>query len=217
MKDPRSDIGAGIFVYAVLCASFWAVSFLDLQVRAFARIPLGQEGCVMWELVTQVLSQMLFLVLHVVNSSSFPKPLSHAQEREALAAMRQGDTAARQKLIEHNLRLVAHIIKKYHAAAQNQEDLVSIGTIGLIKAVDTFDETKGPRLATYAARCIENATLSQMSFWLQKELPIGELPSRRQKNMYTMSHTENGETKHSPLFVLSFRLMALRKLLEAHT
>ena len=65
----------------------------------------------MWELVTQVLSQMLFLVLHVVNSSSFPKPLSHAQEREALAAMRQGDTAARQKLIEHNLRLVAHIIK----------------------------------------------------------------------------------------------------------
>lgn len=121
----------------------------------------------MWELVTQVLSHMLFLVLHVVNSSSFPKPLSLAQEREALAAMRQGDAAARQKLIEHNLRLVAHIIKKYHAAAQNQEDLVSIGTIGLIKAVDTFDETKGPRLATYAARCIENEIL--MQFRLSKK------------------------------------------------
>lgn len=113
----------------------------------------------MWEMVMQVLSRMLFMVLHVVNSGSFPKPLSAAQEREAFAAMRQGDGAARRRLIEHNLRLVAHIIKKYYANAQNQEDLVSIGTIGLIKAVDTFDETKGPRLATYAARCIENEIL----------------------------------------------------------
>ncbi len=113
----------------------------------------------MWEMVMQVLSRMLFMVLHVVNSGSFPKPLTAAQEREAFAAMRQGDSAARQTLIEHNLRLVAHIIKKYYAGAQNQEDLVSIGTIGLIKAVDTFDETKGPRLATYAARCIENEIL----------------------------------------------------------
>ena len=113
----------------------------------------------MWELLIQVLSRMVFMALHVVNSSSFPRPLSLAQEREALAAMRQGDGMARKKLIEHNLRLVAHIIKKYHANAQNQEDLVSIGTIGLIKAVDTFNETKGPRLATYAARCIENEIL----------------------------------------------------------
>lgn len=113
----------------------------------------------MWEMVLQVLSRMLFMVLHVVNSGSFPKPLTAAQEREAVAAMRGGDRAARQTLIEHNLRLVAHIIKKYYAGAQNQEDLVSIGTIGLIKAVDTFDETKGPRLATYAARCIENEIL----------------------------------------------------------
>ena len=113
----------------------------------------------MWELVLQVLSRMLFMVLHVVNSGSFPKPLSAEQERASFAAMRQGDHAARQRLIEHNLRLVAHIIKKYYAGAQNQEDLVSIGTIGLIKAVDTFDETKGSRLATYAARCIENEIL----------------------------------------------------------
>ena len=113
----------------------------------------------MWNLVIQVLSRMVFVVLHVVNSGSFPKPLTAAQEREAFAAMRGGDRAARQQLIEHNLRLVAHIIKKYYAGAQNQEDLVSIGTIGLIKAVDTFDETKGPRLATYAARCIENEIL----------------------------------------------------------
>lgn len=113
----------------------------------------------MWEIAMQVLSRMLFMVLHVVNSGSFPKPLTAAQEREAFEAMRAGDSTARQRLIEHNLRLVAHIIKKYYANAQNQEDLVSIGTIGLIKSVDTFDETKGPRLATYAARCIENEIL----------------------------------------------------------
>ncbi len=113
----------------------------------------------MWDLVLSVLSRMLFMVLHVVNSGSFPKPLSLSDERAALAAMHDGDAAARQTLIEHNLRLVAHIIKKYHATAHNQDDLVSIGTIGLIKAVDTFDNTKGPRLATYAARCIENEIL----------------------------------------------------------
>ena len=113
----------------------------------------------MWSLVADVLSQMVFLVLSVVNSGSFPKPLSAREEREAVAAMVAGDTAARQRLIEHNLRLVAHIIKKRYANAAEQEDLVSIGTIGLIKAVDTFDGGKGSRLATYAARCIENEIL----------------------------------------------------------
>ena len=109
----------------------------------------------MWEMLCQIVSQMYFMVLHVVNSSSFPKPLTVREEREALEAMRAGDSAARQKLIEHNLRLVAHIIKKHYGNARDQEDLISIGTIGLIKAVDTFDARKGPRLATYAARCIE--------------------------------------------------------------
>lgn len=113
----------------------------------------------MWEMLMQALSQMVFMVLHVVNSGSFPKPLSVAEEQAALQAMAAGDSAARQRLIEHNLRLVAHIIKKYYANARDQEDLVSIGTIGLIKAVDTFDPTKGLRLATYAARCVENEIL----------------------------------------------------------
>jgi len=113
----------------------------------------------MWPMIMQVLSQMLFMVLSVVNSGSFPKPLTAKQEREALEAMEAGDAAARQRLIEHNLRLVAHIIKKHYAAARDQEDLISIGTIGLIKAVDTFDGSKGSRLATYASRCIENEIL----------------------------------------------------------
>ena len=109
----------------------------------------------MWLSVLQMLSQMMFMVLQVVNSGSFPRPLSARQEREALEAMAAGDAAARERLIRHNLRLVAHIIKKHYGAARDQEDLISIGTIGLIKAVDTFDVNKG-RLATYASRCIEN-------------------------------------------------------------
>ncbi len=113
----------------------------------------------MWQMIAQFLSQMFFMVLQVVNSGSFPKPLTAREEKEALTAMRAGDRQARQRLVEHNLRLVAHIIKKYYANAREQDDLISIGTIGLIKAVDTFDETKGPRLATYASRCIENEIL----------------------------------------------------------
>ena len=113
----------------------------------------------MWPMMIQILSRMVFMVLSVVGSHSFPKPLTAKQEREALAAMAAGDAAARQRLIEHNLRLVAHIIKKHYASSHEQEDLISIGTIGLIKAVNTFKADKGIRLATYASRCIENEIL----------------------------------------------------------
>ena len=84
-----------------------------------------------------------------------------AQEREALAKMHTGDKSARSELIEHNLRLVAHIVKKYYAAYSDQDDLISIGTVGLIKAIDSFKPDKGTRLATYAAKCVENAILTQ--------------------------------------------------------
>ena len=101
-----------------------------------------------------------FMALHVVNSGSFPKPLTAAQEMQALRDWREKqDRQARDLLIEHNLRLVAHIIKKYYSSVRDQEDLISIGTIGLIKAVSTFDPGKGIRLATYASRCIENEIL----------------------------------------------------------
>ena len=95
-----------------------------------------------------------------LNTGSFPKPLTAEEEQEYLARSAQGDLEARNILIERNLRLVAHIMKKYYAQTSDQEDLISIGTIGLIKAVSTFDSSKGTRLATYAARCVENATLS---------------------------------------------------------
>ncbi len=108
----------------------------------------------------QALSNVLFMALHITHSGSFPKPLSAEEEREALSAFREnGDMAARNRLVEHNLRLVAHIVKKYYGASVEQEELISIGTIGLIKAVGTFDYEKGTRLATYASRCIENEIL----------------------------------------------------------
>ncbi|MBQ1921313.1 MAG: RNA polymerase subunit sigma-70, partial [Ruminococcus sp.] len=87
-----------------------------------------------------------FFILHVCGGGSFPKPLSEKQEREYLRKMHEGDIGARNKLVEHNLRLVAHIIKKYYGVQTEQDDLVSIGTIGLIKAIDTFKPDKNIRL-----------------------------------------------------------------------
>ena len=94
-----------------------------------------------------------------LNTGSFPRPLSEEEEKRYLLRAREGDLEARNVLIERNLRLVAHIMKKYYAIESDQEDLISIGTIGLIKAVSTFDTSKGARLATYAARCVENEIL----------------------------------------------------------
>lgn len=114
----------------------------------------------MFELIKAVLSNFLFFFLHLKSLNSFPKPLSAEKEKELLQRMRkQSDSKARNELIEHNLRLVSHIIKKYYSGYDEQEDLISIGTIGLIKAIDSFDVDKGIKLATYAARCIENEIL----------------------------------------------------------
>lgn len=112
----------------------------------------------LFELLNGMYGRLLFFILNI-SSSSFPRPLSAAEEAEYLQKAAQGDRSARNKLIEHNLRLVAHIIKKYYATQADQDDLVSIGTIGLIKAVNTFDSGKGARLSSYAARCIENEIL----------------------------------------------------------
>ena len=109
-------------------------------------------------------SQFLYLALHL-ESGSFPRPLTPREEADAFEALRAGDVAAREKIIRHNLRLVAHIAKKYYALPGDQDDLISIGTIGLIKAVNTFDSTRRARFSTYASRCIENATLSPRPFW----------------------------------------------------
>ncbi|MGG1628855.1 RNA polymerase sporulation sigma factor SigK [Rossellomorea sp. NRS-1567] len=105
--------------------------------------------------------ELIFLVSYVKNNA-FPQPLSAADERKYLRLMAEGDEHARNMLIEHNLRLVAHIVKKFENTGEDPEDLISIGTIGLIKAIESYSEGKGTKLATYAARCIENEILMHL-------------------------------------------------------
>ena len=113
----------------------------------------------MFEFLSFIGQYICFLFLHVCGNGNFPKPLSAKLEKEYLEKAAQGDADARNKLIEHNLRLVAHIIKKYYSTVNDQDDLISIGTIGLIKAIDTFDINKNIKLSSYASRCIENEIL----------------------------------------------------------
>lgn len=109
-----------------------------------------------------------YIFLRVTQNREYPPPLSDEEERECLLKVSRGDTAERNKLIEHNLRLVAHIVKKYYSQSKNQDDLISIGTIGLIKAVDTYKNGSGTRFATYASKCIQNEIL--MYFRSRKKL-----------------------------------------------
>ena len=113
----------------------------------------------MLNLILELLSSVYFFALHVVTKGAFPRPLTIDEENALLEKSQNGDIEARNTLIEHNLRLVAHIVKKYYASGADQDDLISIGTVGLIKAVSTFKSDKNIRLATYAARCIENEIL----------------------------------------------------------
>ena len=123
--------------------------------------------------VILLLTNSLMFTLRLNGSTvSFPKPLSAAEEKQYLERYAAGDLEARNVLIEHNLRLVAHIMKKYYTQTRDQEDLISIGTIGLIKGISSYKPDKGVRLATYAARCIENEIL--MYFRSQKKL-LGEV------------------------------------------
>lgn len=110
-------------------------------------------------MLLELLKNLIFFALHVESSAVFPKPLSKKDEEECFRKMAEGDKESKNRLIEHNLRLVAHIVKKYISSSSEQDEMISIGTVGLIKAVSTFDYTKGARFATYASRCIENEIL----------------------------------------------------------
>ena len=115
----------------------------------------------MFSSVLMLFANTLLFSLRLERGGSFPRHLSAPEERACLERLAQGDPEARNTLIEHNLRLVAHIVKKYYSQNADQDDLISIGTIGLIKGISSFNPAKGARLATYAARCIENAILLQ--------------------------------------------------------
>lgn len=115
-----------------------------------------------------ILSRLLHVMLGISTPNNFPPPLNKKEEYETFLNAKKGDAAAREKLILHNLRLVSHIVRKYYSTAKNQEDLVSMGTLGLVKAVDSFDPVHGARFATYAAKCIQNEIL--MHFRSQRKL-----------------------------------------------
>ncbi len=112
-------------------------------------------------LIASAVQGMVWLAGYI-GGNAFPNPLAEPEERAALIRMAQGDLDARRQLIEHNLRLVAHVVRKYARTGEDQEDLISIGTVGLIKGIDTFNAGKGVRLATYCARCIENEVLMHL-------------------------------------------------------
>lgn len=116
----------------------------------------------LFALINDILGSIFFQFGYVSNTNSFPQPLTAEEEQKYIEAYKNGSEEARNTLIERNLRLVAHIVKKYSTFSSDSDDLISIGTIGLIKAISTFDLSKGTRLATYAARCIENEILMQI-------------------------------------------------------
>ena len=149
---------------------------------------------------------------------TFEKPLRPEEEKQYLKRYREGDESAREKLIEHNLRLVAHIVKKYQSQERELDDLISIGTIGLIKAVNTFDESKGGRLATYAARCIDNELL--MLFRQEKKYareislyePIGTDPEGNHVSLMDILCTEEAEIVEQ--YIYQYYLEHLEKVID---
>lgn len=118
----------------------------------------------LWTLLILSATSGIALLTSYISNNTFPRPLSEDEEAEYISRLNRGDDRARNVLTEHNLRLVAHIVKKFDGSGEDNDDLISIGTIGLIKAIDTYRPDKGTRLATYAARCIENEILMHLRF-----------------------------------------------------
>lgn len=169
-------------------------------------------------LTALAVKSLLMLHGYLSSNTAFPKPLGAEEEARCLASMRQGDEEARNLLIEHNLRLVAHIVKKFDGTGDDAEDLISVGTIGLIKGVESFDPAKGTRLATYAARCIENEILMHLraskktrnEVFLQE--PIG---ADREGNEITLMDILQDESETIPdLIGQRFQARRLREVLR---
>ena len=161
----------------------------------------------------EFLKSAVFLVGYISNNQLFPEPLSATEEKEYLEKMKDGDEESRNILIERNLRLVAHICKKYSTAKAEQEDLISIGTIGLIKGINSFEASKGVRLATYVARCIDNEILmylrstKKLNAEVYLEDPIGK---DKDDNTVTLQEVlENDERSIEEEVDLKFKIKKL--------
>ncbi len=176
-------------MFTALCGSLGAITFIEF------------------------LKSAVFLIGYISTNNLFPEPLSTEEEREYLEQMQNGDEEARNILIERNLRLVAHICKKYSTAKAEQDDLISIGTIGLIKGINSFEASKGVRLATYAARCIDNEILmylrsaKKLNAEVYLEDPIGK---DKDDNTVTLQEViENDERSIEDEVDLKFKIKKL--------
>lgn len=168
----------------------------------------------MFGFIESLLSSVVFLISYVSSSNTFPKPLSDEEEAECIRLMRGGDTEARNRLIEHNLRLVAHIVKKYSQCAEEGEELISIGTIGLIKGISSFDPDKGTKLATYAARCIENELLMLMrsSKKSQNDVSLNDpIGTDKEGNQILLVDVMSSEEEVSDIIELKSQIKKLRE------
>ena len=169
--------------------------------------------------ILSILGNLVFFCLSISTSESFPKPLALKDEQECFLLTKQGDIKAKNKLICHNLRLVAHIIKKYYAKVKDQEDLISIGTIGLIKAVDSFDHNKGTKFATYAAKCIENEILMHFRSLrkISREVYISEpLDLQDDTNTFSIIDMLADETLIEEMVDLKLQVEKMKLLIKKH-
>ncbi len=150
-----------LFIKIITDRHILASFYIGIRYRRWPNFAGGEYMSGILTALGYLVKEIIFLVSYVKNNA-FPQPLSAADERKYLQLMANGDQHARNMLIEHNLRLVAHIVKKFENTGEDAEDLISIGTIGLIKAIESYSEGKGTKLATYAARCIENEILMHL-------------------------------------------------------
>lgn len=168
-------------------------------------------------LLSMLVKDALFFASYVKNNT-FPQPLSPEEEEYYIEQMKKGSEYARNKLIEHNLRLVAHIVKKFNSHTESTEDLISIGTIGLIKGVESFKTGKGTKLATYAARCIENEilmflrTLKKSSKDVSLHSPIGQDQEGNEISLFDVIEAENEDIME--YLQLNMQLAKLKKHLD---
>lgn len=174
--------------------------------------------CLFKDMIIEALSGLHSLFLSVSSISGFPPRLSAADEKKYIEAMADGDKSARQKLIEHNLRLVAHISKKYYTSVSDSDDLISIGTIGLIKAVDTFRPEKGSRLSSYAATCIQNEILMYLRAGKKSALDISmnePIDTDRHGNVLTLMDIIAVEDTISDDIDTSMKCSKLKQIVNA--
>ena len=170
-----------------------------------------------WQLLLKIASSLFYFALHVTPAGSFPPPLKAKEESELLKQMKNGDLSAKNKLIEHNLRLVAHIVKKYYSSPDEQDDLISIGTIGLIKGITSFNADKGIRLATYAARCIDNEILMyfrSLKKTAQDVYISDPIDTDKDGNTLTLIDIIADETDITEEIDIKLKLQKLRKIIN---